>query len=195
MYAGTYMPEKPPRYIFKGTYDEAIEFFNATEHVDSADADISIYTDGSPIIPPTEAKVAKMLTGTSLKPDTVVTDAKGNPVKFSRYETVTVEKVATIGVMAGCKPEYMPVLLAMAEQGGGSTNCPGTSSSVGTVYIVDGPIAKEIGLSARHEFLDYGNRANVSLAKAARLMTINFGGCVRGYRTYRCRQPIVRSRR
>ena len=38
MYAGTYTPEMPQRYIFKGTYDEAIEFFNATEHVDSADA-------------------------------------------------------------------------------------------------------------------------------------------------------------
>lgn len=180
MYAGRYVPEKPPRYVFKGTYDQAVEFFNATEHVDSADADIGIYTDGSPVIPPTEAKVAKMLTGTSLKPDTVVTDAKGNPVKFSRYETVTVEKVAIIGVMAGCKPEYMPVLLAIAEQGGASTNCPGTSSSVGTVHIVDGPIAKEIGLSARHQFLDFVNRANVTLARAARLMTINFGGCITG---------------
>ena len=180
MYVGTYTPEMPQRYVFKGTYDEAIEFFNASEHVDVADAEVSIYTDGSPIIPPTEEKVAKMLTGTSLKPDTVVTDAKGNPVRFSRYETVTVEKVAIIGVMAGCKPEYMPVLLAIAEQGGGSTNCPGTSSSHGTVYVVDGPIAKEVGIGARHEFLDWGNRANVSLAKAARLMTINFGGCIAG---------------
>jgi sulfur carrier protein ThiS len=175
-----YTPEQPPRYVFKGTYDEAIDFFNAAEHVETADADINIYTDGSTIIPPTEAKVAKMLTGTSLKPDTVVTDAKGNPVRFARYETATVEKVAIIGVMAGCKPEYMPILLAIAEQGGGSTNCPGTSSSVGTVYIVDGPIAKEMGLSAKHEWLDFNNRANVSLAKAARLMTINFGGCVAG---------------
>jgi hypothetical protein len=180
MYAGMYTPEKLPRYVFKGTYDEALDFFNATEHVDSADAEVSLYTDGSPIIPPTEAKVAKMLTGTSLKPDTVVENAKGDPVRFSRYETVTVEKVATIGVMAGCKPEYMPILLGMAQQGGGSTNCPGTSSSVGTVYVVDGPIAKEIGLGAKHEWLDYNNRANVSLAKAARLMTINFGGCVPG---------------
>ncbi len=179
-YGGMYTPEKPPRYIFEGTYDEAIEFFNAAEHVESTDAEISIYTDGSTIIPPTEEKVAKMLTGTSLKPDTPVTDAKGDPVRFSRYETATVEKVAIIGVMAGCKPEYMPVLLAIASQGGGSTNCPGTSSSVGTVYVVDGPIAKEIGLGARHEWLDYGNRANVSLAKAARLMTINFGGCIAG---------------
>jgi hypothetical protein len=190
MYVGTYVPEKPPRYVFKGTYDEAIDFFNATEHVESADADISLYTDGTPIIPPTDAKVAKMLTGTSLKPDTVVTDAKGNPVKFSRYETVTAEKVAIIGVMAGCKPEYMPVLLAIAEQGGGSTNCPGTSSSVGTLYIVDGPIARQIGLSARHEFLDYGNRANVSLAKAARLMTINFGGCIPGIQRTDAGNPL-----
>jgi len=180
MYAGTYTPEPASRYIFKGTYDEAMEFFSATEHVDSADAEVSIYTDGSPIIPPTEEKVAKMLTGTSLKPDTVVADAKGNPVRFSRYETTTVEKVAIIGVMAGCKPEYMPVLLGIAELGGGSTNCPGTSSSVGTVYVVDGPISREIGVGARHEWLDWGNRANVSLAKAARLMTINFGGCVAG---------------
>ena len=189
-YAGTYMPEKPKRYIFEGTYDEAIEFFNTTEHVESADAEISIYTDGSPIIPPTEARVTKMLTGTSLSPDTVVTNARGEPIKFSRYETVTVEKVAIIGVMAGCKPEYMPVLLAIAEQGGGSTNCPGTSSSVGTVYIVDGPIAREIGVGARHEFLDYGNRANVSLAKAARLMTINFGGCIAGIKRTDAGNPL-----
>jgi hypothetical protein len=180
MYVGMYTPEMPPRYIFKGTYDEAIEFFNATELVTSADAEISIYTDGSPIIPPTEEKVSKMLAGTSLKPDTVLTDARGNPVRFSRYETVTVEKVAIIGVMAGCKPEYMPLLLGIAEQGGGSTNCPGTSSSHGTVYVVDGPISRQVGVGARHEFLDWGNRANVSLAKAARLMTINFGGCITG---------------
>ena len=95
-YVGTYVPPEPERYIFEGTYDEAIEFFNATEHVESADAEISIYTDGSPIIPPTEARVKKMLAGTSLSPDTAVTDAKGNPVKFSRYETVTVEKVKMI---------------------------------------------------------------------------------------------------
>ena len=46
-YVGTYVPPKPERYIFEGTYDEAIEFFNATEHVESADAEISIYTDGN----------------------------------------------------------------------------------------------------------------------------------------------------
>lgn len=180
MYVGTYVPEMPDRYIFEGTYDEAIEFFNTAEHVDSANADINIHTDGGPIIPPTEAKVAEMLTGTSLSPDTVVTNEQGSPAKFARYETVTVEKVAIIGVMAGCKPEYMPILLAIAAAGGGSTNCPGTSSSMGIVFIVDGPIAKEIGLSARHEFLDIGNRANVTLAKAARLMTVNYGGCVTG---------------
>lgn len=179
-YAGTYMPETPPRYIFEGTYDEAFEFFNATEFVHSADAEINLYTDGSPIIPPTEEKVQEILTGTSLSPNTVITDAQGRPVTFSRYETVTVEHVAIIGVMAGCKPEYMPVLLAIAELGGASTNCPGTSSSMGTMFIVDGPIAKELGISAKHEFLDVGNRANVTLARAAQLMTINFGGCVTG---------------
>lgn len=179
-YAGTYEPPMPERYIFEGTYDEALEFFNQTTPVQSANAEINIYTDGGPIIPPTEAKVANMLTGTSLTPDTVVLNSRGNPVKFSNYETVTVEKVAIIGVMAGCKPEYMPALLAIAATGGGSTDCPGTSSSFGRVFIFDGPIAKELGISARHQFMDYGNRANVSLAKAARLMTVCFGGCITG---------------
>ncbi len=179
-FMGMYQPDMPPRYIFEGTYDEAIDFFNKTEYVTSADAEISVYTDGSPIIPPTEEKVKEMLTGTSLSPDTVITDEYGKPAQFSRYETVTVEHVAIIGVMAGCKPEYMPVLLAIASTGGGSTNCPGTSSSMGLMFIVDGPIVKEIGLSAKHEFLDVGNRANVTLARAARLMTINFGGCQTG---------------
>jgi hypothetical protein len=91
---------------------------------------------------------------------------KGDPVHFMpmrRYATV--EKIATIGVMAGCKPEYMPVLLAMAEAGGGCGDGRG-----GSAYCISGPIAKEIGMNFDTNVLGGTNRANRSLGRAAELM-------------------------
>jgi len=83
-------------------------------------------------------------------------------------------------VMAGCKPQYLPVALAIATAGGGTTNCAGTSGPFGYLFVVSGPIAKEIGMNAGQNALDVGNAANVSLGRVGGLMTINFGGCVTG---------------
>ena len=147
-------------------------------------------TDGLPIIIPTEEKVKEMLTGTSHKPDEQIVRYTVNattPAGSKRYQgyicqglLATVEKVATIAVMAGCKPEYLPVVLAIATTGGGSTNCPGTSGPVRWFSVVSGPIAKEIGMNARQEAFDVGNPANMSIGRTANLMTINFGGCITG---------------
>ena len=124
-----------PRYIFEGTMLEAIEFFNQETPIPQLynNAPIMKFTDGLPIVPPTEELVEKMLKGTSHKPDEVIiyqadrklgdrvqqmgsSGIKGDPVHFMPMRrTATVEKIATIGVMAGCKPEYMPVLLAIAD--------------------------------------------------------------------------------
>ena len=117
--SGMYTPPQPPRITMSGTYDELITYFEGD--LGRFPADIAPYawmTDGLPIVPPTEERVAKMLTGTSHSPDEVV-----NPKLGPRELVATVEKVAINAVMAGCKPEYMPVVMAMAELGG-AVGCP-----------------------------------------------------------------------
>lgn len=208
--SGVYEPEPEPRIAFVGTLDEAQDFYQQTNPGPTTyGAPICKYSDGLPIIVPTEEKVAKMLTGTSHDPQELIAHPDGRiiPSTFTNYGTTgvpisfllsvhtlddgtivyshgaytaTVEQVAIIGVMAGCKPEHMPVLLAMATAGGGSTNCPGTSSMAGTQYIVSGPIANEIGMNAGHEAFDVGNPANMCLGRAASLMTINIARCTCG---------------
>ena len=180
-----------PRYIFEGTLLEAQEFFQQEERIPQLynNAPICKYTDGLPIVPPTEELVAKMLKGTSHKPDEIIryqadrvlgdrvnqmgsSGKKGDPVHFMPMRrAATVEKIATIGVMAGCKPEHMPVLLAIAEAGGGCGDGRG-----GTAYVVSGPYAKEINMNFDTNVLGPGNPANRSIGRAAELMWRNLGG-------------------
>ncbi len=180
-----------PRYVFEGTMAEAIKFFAQTEPISQLynNAPISKYGDGLAIIPPSEELVAEMLKGTSHKPDEIIryhadhrlgdrvnqmgsSGKKGDIVHFMpmrRYATV--EKVATIGVMAGCQPEHMPALLAMAEAGGGCGDGRG-----GVSYVISGPYAKEIKMNFDTNVFGAGNPANRSLGRAAELMFRNFGG-------------------
>jgi len=111
--SGTYQPPIPPRIAMTGTYDEVQDYFMGDiSRFPVGLAPYAWMTDGLPIVPPTEAKVAEMLMGTSHAPDEIV-----NPKLGPRQLIATVEKVAINAVMAGCKPEYMPVALAMAEMG------------------------------------------------------------------------------
>ena len=178
------------RVLFEGTLDEAQEFYQQTENIPSLkySAPIALYTDGLPIIIPTEERVEKMLKGTSHRPDEIIaysTDhgalpmgmgegaKKGDPVLFQPVKRkATVEKVAINAVMAGCKPEYLPVLLTIAEAGGGG----GFDGRGSQGYVVSGPIAKEIGMNFDVGILGPGNPANRSIARAADLMWRNFGG-------------------
>jgi len=190
--SGLYSPPSPARIMFEGTMDEAQDFFQQTVLVENCrQCPIAKYTDGLPVIIPTEEKVAAMLTGTSHKPtETIATQidsqgwgavvAKGAQITFAQNYTATVEKVAVTAVMAGCKPQYMPICLAIATSGGNSTNCPGTSSAADNVFIVSGPFAKEIGMNAGQEAMDVGNPANMTLGRVGALMTVNFGGCITG---------------
>jgi hypothetical protein len=178
------------RILFEGTLQEAQEFYQQTEKIPALmNAPISMYTDGLPIVVPTEELVEKMLKGTSHKPDEIIiyqedrvlgdrieqmgsSGKKGDPVHFMPMRrTATVEKIATIGVMAGCKPEYMPLLLAIAEAGGGCGDGRG-----GVAYVVSGPYAKEIDMNFDTNVLGPGNRANRSIGRAAELMWRNLGG-------------------
>jgi hypothetical protein len=177
------------RILFEGTLEEAEEFYQQAEQVPHpVNAPIATYTDGLPVRIPTEERVKEMLKGTSHAPDELITyqtdrpgmagqRKKGDAVQFMpmRY-TATVEKVATIAVMAGCKPEYMPVALAIAESG-----CPIESThALGQWICVSGPIAKEIGMSSGCGMLGCGNPANMAIGRLHPLMARNFGGAIMG---------------
>jgi len=180
---------KQERILFEGTLDDAQDFYQQAERVGHpVNAPIAIYTDGSPIIVPTEERVKEMLTGTSHKPDEVIAyqrdrpgfgggRKKGDPVQFMPMRwTATVERVATIAVMAGCKPEYLPVALAIAESG-----CPIESThSLGQWACVSGPVVKEIEMSSGCGMLGCGNPASMAIGRLHPLMARNLGGAIMG---------------
>lgn len=154
--------EPPPRIAAAGSLSEIQDFFYAQK-----------WTDGLPIIPPTEEKVAAMLKGTSHAATEIVTKAmlpEGWPA--------TVEKVAINGVMAGATPREMPVLLAAVEAFGSGHFASGVRStnSFSFMQLVNGPIAREIGMNSGTYALGPGNRANATIGRALRLFIYNLGG-------------------
>jgi hypothetical protein len=132
------------------------------------------WTDGLPVVPPTPARVLRMLEGTSRAADEVV--ALVGP----EFNECTVEKVAVNAVMAGCRPEYLPVVLAALEAAcTDEFNMHGllcTTWFAGPVVIVNGPIAREIGMNSGVNALGQGNRANATIGRALQLIVRNVGG-------------------
>ena len=132
------------------------------------------WSDGLPVVPPTEARVMAMLEGTRRSPDEVLGNMPPN------LTPCTVEKVAINAVMAGCKPEYLPVVLAavdaILEQDFGMHGVLASTRFVGPVLIVNGPIAQRIGMNARGNVLGQGNRANATIGRAIQLAVRNIGG-------------------
>lgn len=132
------------------------------------------WTDGLPIVPPTPERVAAMLTGTSRAGTDVLAIMPPDLVPC------TVEKAAVNAVMAGCKPEYLPVVLAALEAvATDSFNMHGLSATTyfsGPIIVVNGPIAKEIGMNSGINALGQGNRANATIGRAVNLVVRNVGG-------------------
>src|SRR4051794_5036524 len=132
------------------------------------------WSDGLPLVPPTEARVLRMLAGTSRKPDDVVAVVPPDLVE------VTVEKVAINAVMAGCRPEYLPVVLAALEAAcTDEFNMHGvlaTTMPVGPVVVVNGPIRRAIGMNSGVNVLGQGNRAGLTIGRALQLVIRNVGG-------------------
>jgi len=132
------------------------------------------WTDGLPLVPPTEARALRMLEGTSRAADEVVALVPPNLVEC------TVEKVAVNSVMAGCRPEYLPVVLAALEAVcTDEFNMHGilaTTMGVGPVLVVNGPITAEIGMNSGVNVLGHGNRANATIGRAVQLVVRNVGG-------------------
>ncbi|MBT3332086.1 MAG: thioredoxin, partial [Rhodospirillaceae bacterium] len=132
------------------------------------------WSDGLPVVPPTQERVLAMLEGTTRAADEVLGPMPSN------LDTCTVEKVAINAVMAGCRPEYMPVVLAAIEAVLEEDYCLhgtlATTRFVGPVVIVNGPIAQQIGMNGKGNALGQGNRANATIGRAVQLAVRNIGG-------------------
>ena len=132
------------------------------------------WTDGLPVVPPTPERVLRMLAGTTRTPDEVVA------VVPPEFNPATVEKVAVNAVMAGCRPEYLPVVLAAVEAACTETfNIHGllcTTWFSGPIVVVNGPVARQIGMNSGVNALGQGNRANATIGRALQLVVRNVGG-------------------
>src|SRR5262249_30418945 len=121
------------------------------------------WTDGLPVVPPTEARVLTMLDGIKRAPEDVVATVPPN------MAPATIEKVAINAVMAGCRPEYLPVVVAAIDAAcTDEFNMHGvlaTTGFVGPVIVVNGPIARAIGMNAGINVFGPGNRANATIGR------------------------------
>jgi hypothetical protein len=134
------------------------------------------WTDYNPVILPTEARVAKMLTGTSRKP--------GELVKTVNWpggaRPLTVERAAICAVMAGAKPEYMPAILALAK----AVPFGNSTSSMSNMILVNGPIRNQIGMNSGTNAMGPHNEANAVIGRVFTLMSKTVGGLHSGVTTW-----------
>ena len=156
---------------------------SARHEVDDALQAIEFYfekgwTDGLPVVPPTEARVREFLERAGRAPDEVVGRLD------ARRRVVTAEKVAINAVMAGCLPEYTPVVMAAVEaMSEDRFNLHGISASTGgaaVLVIVHGPIAAELGVNSGVNIFGPGHRANATIGRAVRLVLMNCFGAQPG---------------
>jgi hypothetical protein len=154
---------KTARVAFKGTIQEVNHFYYRKG-----------WTDGLPIIPPTEEAVAEMMTGTDLPPDHIVATL------IPRKGKATIEKIAINAVMAGALPTHMPVLIATVQ----ALDDPRTrfdtfevsTGSWAPFLAVNGPIRNEININCSSGALSPGDIANAAIGRAVGLIVKNIGG-------------------
>jgi hypothetical protein len=130
------------------------------------------WTDKLPIILPTEKRVAEMLAHTSHKPDEVVGHMRST--HFREYWEYTVEKVAVNAVMAGARPEYFPVILALASTGVSARGS--TTSSMAAMVVVNGPARGELKMNSGTGAMAPYNHANATIGRAYGLLSQNLQG-------------------
>src|SRR5512136_1155664 len=154
-----------PRLLPPATEDDLQELFKGKD-----------WTDYLPVVLPTEERVAAMLKGTSRKPFEVVKTLAW-PGGGRR---LTVEKVAVSAVMAGAKPEYFPVILAM------STMAPfgNSTTSMANMIIVNGPVRKEIAMNSGTGAMGPHNRANATIGRTFTLISKSAGNLHAGVTTF-----------
>lgn len=130
------------------------------------------WTDYLPIVLPTEERVAGMLAGTSRRSDELV--GKLRPTSTREAWSFTVEKVAVNAVMAGAKPAYFPVILALAASGASARGS--TTSSAAAMAVVNGPIRGELGMNGGTGAMGPYNHANSTIGRAYGLLSQNLQG-------------------
>ena len=131
-------------------------------------------TDGLPVVPPTPEKIAAMVDALGGNPEFV--EGKVPP----RWGTLTRQVLAINLVLAGCRPDYAPVvrpaLLALLDSAFNLNGVQATTHMAAPLVIVNGPIRNEIGMNAGHNCFGSGNRANATIGRAVRLVLLNVGG-------------------
>jgi hypothetical protein len=136
------------------------------------------WSDGLPVVTPTEARVQRMLQGTPCAPDEVI------GLIPPLLEPATVRTVAIHALMAGCKPAYLPVVLGglrlMLREEFNLNGVQGTMHGVAPLMIVSGPYAQQIGLHGGNGCFGPGFRANATIGRAIRLLLLNLGGGIPG---------------
>ena len=153
------------------------------EALDDLDAINKLYrerrwSDGLPIVPPTQERVARMLAGARRKPGDVIAML---PPGFGE---ATVERIAVNAVMAGCDPEYLPVLIAatdaVAQAQFNIQGIEATTNSAAVWLVLNGPVVQKLGVNATFNCLGQGTWANATLGRAMRLILQNIGGALPG---------------
>ena len=136
------------------------------------------FSDGLPLVPPTPERVIRMLSGTHRDPQEPLGEMPPN------MGPVTIEKLAINAVMAGCRPEYMPVVIAATEailtEQYNIHGVMATTMGASPVIVVNGPIRERIGMNMKLGALGQGNRANATIGRAVRLAVRNLGGAKPG---------------
>jgi hypothetical protein len=158
---GVSFDRSTPRLVEPGTEEELQQLFLDRN-----------WTDKLPIVLPTEARVEEMLRHTGHRPDEVVGHMR--PTQFREYWEYTVEKVAVNAVMAGCRPEYFPVVLALASTGASARGS--TTSSAAAMAVVNGPVRHELSMNWGIGAMGPYNHANATIGRAWGLLSQNGQG-------------------
>jgi hypothetical protein len=136
------------------------------------------WTDGLPIVPPTDERIAAMLVRASGDPETSI------GVMPPAMKPVTLRKIAVNAVMAGCLPSYIPVVEAAAkalmDEDCGLYSMLTATNALAPLTIVNGPVIRELDLNSRGNVFGPGWRANATIGRAIRLILFNLGGAVPG---------------
>jgi len=155
-------PPAEPRMLPPDTQDNLQQLFR-----------VKGWTDYNPVVLPTPERVAAMLKGTSHAPDEIVKSAAGT---FGSSRPFTVEKVAAIAVMAGAKPEYLPVILALSSR----VPYQDSTTSIAQMVVVNGPIRNKIGMNSAMGALGPDNEANSVIGRSMTLIHKVIQGYVEG---------------
>lgn len=137
------------------------------------------WTDGLPIVPPTERGVRAFLDAAHLAPDALV------GIEPVRRRRITAEKVAIAALMAGCLPAYMPVVLAiitaMCEPQFGLHGSTASTGGSAPFIVVNGPVRLALDMNATHNVFANGSRANATIGRSVRLFILNVLGGTPGH--------------